>query len=196
MECTTVKPLPSGSQQNVRRLGFRVFNPGNTSVLLSSTRALHSCGIRGDRLVPFAGTIRAKAIETIGITFLKRDYPIGKGGSLSLLIPDADWVKPAGEAPVDPTKIQELVRLRDDHEKLASRYRGDEMEASEQDFQSRFAYYRAKRTALELSLSLCQHSRATTAGDPEIKQLFSELNDLRIKRRSIELLIETLKSAV
>ncbi|OQC31575.1 MAG: hypothetical protein BWX67_00995 [Thermotogae bacterium ADurb.Bin062] len=70
------------------------------------------------------------------------------------------------------------------------------MEASEQDFQSRFAYYRAKRTALELSLSLCQHSRATTAGDPEIKQLFSELNDLRIKRRSIELLIETLKSEV
>jgi len=70
------------------------------------------------------------------------------------------------------------------------------MEASEQDFQSRFAYYRAKRTALELSLSLCQHSRATSAGDLEIKQLFSELNDLRIKRRSIELLIETLKSEV
>ncbi len=196
LECTTAMPLPSHSRSGARKIGFRFFNPGTAPVSLRSMRALHAGGVRGDKTAPFAGEIGPKTIETLALTMPIDNYPKRKTGFLSILSPVPNWVKAPEASLPDPLKIRELLRLRDEQEAIANRYVRNGCEPPEQDYQNRFAYYKAKRTALELSLSLCQNARPTTPRDPEIQKLFLELNDLRIKRRSIELLIETLKSEV
>ncbi|HQQ66409.1 MAG TPA: hypothetical protein PLO55_09735 [Thermotogota bacterium] len=195
-ECTTAIPLPPQNRSEARKIGFRFYNPGTAPIPLRSALELHACGVRGDRTAPFAGVIEPKTIETVGLTLPINDHPIRNIRSLSILSPVLNWVRTPVASPPDPLKIQELVRLRDEQEAISNRYEKEGREIPGLNFQSRFAYYKAKRTALELSLSLCQNMRPTTARDPEIQKVFLELNDLRIKRRSIELLIETLKSEV
>jgi alpha-mannosidase len=196
LECTTVKPYKSNGPIDRRLLAFRFFNPETDSAPLRTNFPARSIHLDGSASEPFLGKISGKRIVTLLLSI--PDMPAKKGvkNRLKLIHPKPVYSFEKRVHAPESARLAELITLKKEYEEQAETYRVLSESNTANNLRNRFEYYKAKRTALELSLSLLHNTRLTEPEDLEVRRLFSELNQCRITRRSIEFLLETLKPEV
>ena len=190
VEVTSLYGVP-GSEE----VFLRVFNPSDSPAILELRDDWVEVSPTGKETGRFDGILNAKEIVTVK----KRDAIPGRpsrntplADCVELVYPEVGWSVSEDRAIAEEKTLNEMKASA---ERLEEEARSAEEIALHSDGKEKhkalLEAYSKMRRALELRLSVMQ---LTEREETEaLKELFLELNSLRIKRRTVEFLLATLK---
>ena len=189
VEVTSLYGVP-GSEE----VFLRVFNPSDKPAILEVQDVWVEVSPAGEESGRFDGILNAREIVTLKKNEmpgrLLEDTPVDD--YVELIYPEIGWSVSEDRSIAEEQTLNEMKASADVLEEEA-RSAEETALASEgrEKHQALLAVYSKMRRALELRLSVAQltEKRETEA----LKELFLELNSLRIKRRTVEFLLATLK---
>jgi alpha-mannosidase len=191
LEVTTLKPGKEDEE-----IVIRLYNPGNDEQQIKVTDYCEKSNILEKDRVPFDGTIRPKEIVTL---ITKNPFANklnnDKSKQTKLLYPEINWKIGKDESSPNKRVLDELKK-RAEELKVKANEVSDKIYSSDglEKYKLLFEKYKLLRSSLEAELSVLQNEeKLGDNNEKEIQKLANRLNDLRIKRRTVELIISTLK---
>jgi len=168
---------------------LRLFNGGDGPVMAKMRKPATEVTLAGEPLGTFDGAIAPHEIVTVE---LGRAMSGDEGGKAELIYPRLWWQ--VGEERARPDKrIVGHMRVQAQDLKTQARAAQERIASSEgvERYRHEFEFYKLERHALELELSAVLVEGADVESD-SVLALADALNNLRVKRRSVEFLLATL----
>ncbi|MEA2067066.1 MAG: glycosyl hydrolase-related protein [Thermotogota bacterium] len=191
LEVTTLKP---GKEKN--EVVIRLYNPRIEEQQIKVTDNCEKSNILEEDRKPFDGTIQPKEIVTlIAKNPFANKLNNDKLKQTKLLYPEIGWKIGKDESSPNKMIINELKKRASELKEQADEV-SEKIDSSEgiEKYKLLFEKYKLLRSSLEAKLSVLQNEEKLEDNNEEkIQKLANRLNDLRIKRRTVELLISTLE---